>query len=319
METAKKTQWFWMDGKMIAADDATIPVLTHGLHYGSSVFEGERLYDGKIFKSREHSERLKRSAQVLGFEIPYSVDELEKIKAEVLSKNGITNVGDNYYVRVVSWRGSDRMGVDGGKDIHTAVTFWPWPAMFKDKDKGIRLIEAPYKRPSEETEPVHSKAAGLYMICTISKNAAIDKGYDDALMLDYRGYLAEATGANLFLVMNGELHTPKPDCFLNGITRQTVMELAKKRGLKVVERHIKPEELANAQEVFLTGSAAEVTPVGHITMKDGKEYGFQVGAITKGLVEDYNQLVRAHVKGATTAGDFREKVSSAQGAAAAAR
>jgi branched-chain amino acid aminotransferase len=280
--------YIWMDGKMLHWREAQTHVLTHGLHYGSSVFEGERAYGGKIFKSREHSERLHKSGEILGFKVPYSVDELEKAKAEVLKANNITNG----YVRPVAWRGSEMMAISAQQtQIHVAIAAWEWPSMYKKdiKEQGIRLGLAQYKRPSAETAPTASKAAGLYMICTISKHAAEKEGFDDALMLDYRGYLAEATGANLFLVIDGEVHTPTPDCFLNGITRQTVMELAQKRGLKVHERHIKPEELDRTQEIFLTGTAAEITPVREIAGRM-----FQVGTVTKSLMEDYHKLVHAH-------------------------
>ncbi len=281
----------WFDGKLIEWRDAKLHVLTHGLHYGSSVFEGERAYAGKVFKNREHTERFKKSAEMLGFEIPYSFDEIEAAKEAVMQANNLSNA----YLRPVAWRGSEMMAVAAQTStIHVAVAAWDWPSMFKPeiKEKGIRLKWAPYKRPSPETEPVHAKAAGLYMICTISKHDAEKNGYNDALMLDYRGYLAEATGANLFLVIDGEIHTPTPDCFLNGITRQTVIALAKQRQIKVIERHIKPEELAQVQEVFLTGTAAEITPVGEI---EGQM--FTVGPVTRQLMDDYVAATHAHVKG----------------------
>lgn len=281
----------WLDGKLIDWRDAKLHVLSHGLHYGSSVFEGERAYAGQVFKNRAHTERFKKSAEMLGFEIPYSFDEIEAAKEAVLKANGLTDA----YLRPVAWRGSEMMAVAAqASKIHVAVAAWQWPSMFKPeiKEKGIRLKWAPYKRPSPETEPVHAKAAGLYMICTISKHDAEKHGYQDALMLDWRGYLAEATGANLFLVIDGEIHTPTPDCFLNGITRQTVIELAKQRQIKVIERHIKPEELSKVQEVFLTGTAAEITPVGEI---EGQM--FSVGPITKQLIDDYQTATHAHVKG----------------------
>jgi branched-chain amino acid aminotransferase len=280
--------FIWMDGEIIAWRDAKLHVLSHGLHYGSCVFEGERAYSGKIFKSREHSERLHTSAQLLGFEIPYSVDELEAAKAEVLRLNNIVDG----YVRPVAWRGSEMMAISAQKTkIHVAIAMWSWPTMYKAdiKEKGIRLTMAQFKRPSPEMAPVASKAAGLYMICTISKHKAEQAGFQDALMLDYRGYMAEATGANLFLVIDGEIHTPKADCFLDGITRRTVIQLAKDNGITVHERHIKPEELARAQEVFLTGTAAEITPVGEI---DGQK--FVVGAITHQLMAAYALATRAH-------------------------
>lgn len=279
----------WQDGKLVDWRDATIHVLTHGLHYGSCVFEGERAYAGKIFKSTEHSERLHRSAQLLGFEIPYSVAQINEAKEAVLKANSIVDG----YLRPVAWRGSEMMAISAQKNkIHVAIAAWQWPTMYKNeiKERGIRLAMATYKRPSPETAPTASKAAGLYMICTISKHEAEKNGFDDALMLDYRGYLAEATGANLFLVMNGEIHTPTPDCFLNGITRNTVIELARKRQIAVHERHILPDELVKVQEVFLTGTAAEITPVGEIA---GQK--FTVGPVTKQLMDDYRAATHAHV------------------------
>ena len=280
--------FIWMDGQIVAWREAKLHVLTHGLHYGSCVFEGERCYSGVIFKNREHSERFHKSANLLGFDIPYSYEELEAAKKEVLSLNKIIEG----YLRPVAWRGSEMMAISAQQTkIHVAIACWEWPSMYNPeiKEKGIRLAWADYKRPSPESAPVHSKAAGLYMICTISKHAAEKKGFQDALMLDYRGYLAEATGANLFLVIDGEIHTPMADCFLNGLTRQTVIQLAKDAGLKVHERHIKPEELARVSEVFLTGSAAEITPVGEI---DGQK--FTPGKITHQLMAAYTALTRAH-------------------------
>lgn len=280
----------WLDGQLIDWREAKLHVLSHGLHYGSSVFEGERAYAGKVFKSRAHTERFKKSAEMLGFEIPYSLEEIEAAKDAVITANNLSNA----YLRPVAWRGSEMMAVAAqNSKIHVAVAAWDWPSMFKPevKEKGIRLKWAPYKRPSPETEPVHAKAAGLYMICTISKHDAEKHGYNDALMLDYRGYLAEATGANLFLVIDGEIHTPTADCFLNGITRQTVIELARSRGITVHERHIMPDELSRVQEVFLTGTAAEITPVGEI---EGQR--FTPGTITHQLMEDYHAATHAHVK-----------------------
>lgn len=276
----------WLDGKLVPWREAQVHVLTHGLHYGSSVFEGERAYGGKIFKSREHSERLHRSAQTLGMKIPFTAEQIDAAKMDVLKANNLSDA----YIRPVAWRGSEMMAVSAqASTIHLAIATWEWPSMFNPeiKAKGIRLAWAPYKRPSPETEPVHAKAAGLYMICTISKHDAEAKGYQDALMLDYRGYLAEATGANLFLVIDGEIHTPLADCFLNGITRQTVIQLAKDAGYNVTERHIMPEELAKAQEVFLTGSAAEITPVGEI---EGQH--FTPGKVTHALMDAYTKATR---------------------------
>ncbi|MFN8930245.1 MAG: branched-chain amino acid aminotransferase [Alphaproteobacteria bacterium] len=277
----------WMDGKLIPWRQAQTHVLTHGLHYGSSVFEGERAYGGRIFKSREHSERFHRSAQLLSFTIPYTVEELLAAKELVLKDNNI----ENGYIRPVAWRGSEMMAISAQQTkIHVAIAAWNWPSMYKKdiKENGIRLKMATYRRPSPETAPCASKAAGLYMICTISKHEAEREGFDDALMLDYRGYLAEATGANLFLVTNGELHTPTPDCFLDGITRRTVMDLARARQMKVVERHLLPEELKNAQEVFLTGTAAEITPVREIAGQS-----FTIGPVTRQLMTDFHAAVNA--------------------------
>jgi branched-chain amino acid aminotransferase len=277
----------WMDGKLIPWRQAQTHVLTHGLHYGSSVFEGERAYGGRIFKSREHSERFHRSAQLLSFTIPFTVEELLAAKELVLKDNNI----ENGYIRPVAWRGSEMMAISAQQTkIHVAIAAWNWPSMYKKdiKENGIRLKMATYRRPSPETAPCASKAAGLYMICTISKHEAEREGFDDALMLDYRGYLAEATGANLFLVTNGELHTPTPDCFLDGITRRTVMDLARARQMKVVERHLLPEELKNAQEVFLTGTAAEITPVREIAGQS-----FTIGPVTRQLMTDFHAAVNA--------------------------
>ena len=277
----------WMDGKLINWRDANVHILTHALHYASSVFEGERAYNGKIFKSREHSERLHYSAKCLDFEIPYSVDELEEAKAAVLAANGLTDA----YVRPVAWRGAgEDMGVASARNpVHVAIAVWEWGAYYGDaKMKGAKLDISKWKRPSPETIPVHAKAAGLYMICTTSKHAAEAKGCSDALFMDYRGYVAEATGANIFFVKDGEVHTPKPDCFLNGLTRQTVIDMLKERGVTVNERYIMPEEMEGFEQCWLTGTAAEVTPVGQIG-----DYTFEVGALTREIAEAYEKLVRS--------------------------
>ena len=277
----------WMDGKFIPWREAKLHVLTHALHYASAVFEGERSYNGKVFKSRQHTERLHKSAEIVGYAIPYAVDEIEAAKTELVKRSGFQNC----YVRAIAWRGSEMMGVSAQHNkIHVAIAAWEWPSYFSPEllSKGIRLKWAKYKRPAPDTAPVAAKASGLYQICTISKHEAEREGYQDAMMLDYRGQLAEATGANVFLVQNGELHTPKPDCFLNGLTRQTVIELAQRRQIKVVERAIQPEELAKTDEVFLVGSAAEVTPVGEIG-----EYKFKVGPVTLQMREDYLKEVGA--------------------------
>ncbi|MGR3316812.1 branched-chain amino acid aminotransferase [Roseovarius indicus] len=276
----------WMDGTLADWRDANVHILTHALHYASSVFEGERAYNGKIFKSRQHSERLHYSAGQLDFEIPFTVDEIEAAKADVLKANGLTDA----YVRAVAWRGAGPdMGVaSAGNPVRLAIAAWEWGAYYGDaKMKGAKLDISKWKRPSPETIPCHAKAAGLYMICTLSKHAAEAKGCSDAMMFDYRGYVAEATGANIFFVKDGEVHTPKPDCFLNGLTRQTVIGMLEERQVKVHERHIMPEELESFQQCWLTGTAAEVTPVGQIG-----DYNFEVGELTRGIAQDYEQLVR---------------------------
>ena len=276
----------WYNGKMVEWRDAKVHVLTHGLHYASSVFEGERMYGGKIFKLREHTERLFYSAGELGFKIPYSADEIDAACNAVCAANGITDG----YIRPIAWRGSEMMGVAAqANKINVAIAAWEWPSYFSPEArmKGISLQISKWKRPSPETEPVHAKAAGLYMICTLSKHTAEAAGYQDALMFDWRGQIAEATGANVFFVMpDGKLHTPKPDCFLDGITRRTVIALAKARGIEVVERAIMPEEMADAVECFLTGTAAEVTPVGSIG-----EYTFTPGEMSRQLMQDYDRAV----------------------------
>jgi branched-chain amino acid aminotransferase len=277
----------WMDGKLVPWRDAKVHVLTHALHYASSVFEGERCYNGKIFRGRDHSERLRFSAKCLDFEIPYSVDQIEAAKDAVLKANNLTDA----YVRAIAWRGAgEDMGVASKRNpVRMAVAAWEWGNYYGDaKMKGAKLDIAKWKRPSPETIPHEAKAAGLYMICTMSKHAAEAKGCSDAMMFDYRGYVAEATGANIFFVKDGEVHTPKPDCFLNGLTRQTVIGMLKERGVKVNERHIMPEELESFEQCWLTGTAAEVTPVGQIG-----DYNFEVGELTRSIALDYEKLVRA--------------------------
>jgi branched-chain amino acid aminotransferase len=275
----------WMDGVMVPWRDAKLHVLSHGLHYASGVFEGERSYAGNIFKLREHTERLIASGRILGFEIPYSADEIDQACKDTLAANGLVDG----YVRPLAWRGTEQLSVSAQQTrIHLAIACWAWPNLFgADRMKGVRLGMAPWKRPHPETAPTASKAAGLYMIGTLSKHAAEAAGFDDALMLDWRGLVSEATGANIFLVIDGQVHTPTPDCFLDGITRRTVMQLAKKRQMTVVERHIEEPELQNATEVFLAGTAAEVTPVREIA---GKMY--TPGPITETLLKDYEALVR---------------------------
>ncbi|MFZ3178515.1 MAG: branched-chain amino acid aminotransferase [Methylovirgula sp.] len=282
----------WMNGKLVAWRDAKLHVLSHGLHYASCVFEGERAYDGKIFKSTEHSERFKRSANVLDFEIPYSVVELDAAKQLVVDKNNMTDC----YVRPIAWRGSEMMAVAAqNSTIHTAIAVWPWPSMFNvaEKMKGICLDIAEYRRPDPRTAPCLAKAAGLYMICTISKHRAERRGYADAMMLDWQGRVAECTGANIFFVAGGVLHTPIADCFLDGITRRTVIDLARRRGIEVVERRILPEELAGFEECFITGTGAEVTPVSEIG-----PYKFTPGNVSRSFVEDYATEVRPQQKAA---------------------
>jgi len=277
----------WLDGKMVEWRDANVHILTHAMHYASSVFEGERAYGGKIFKSRLHSERLKVSANLVDFDIPFSVDEIEAAKNAALEANGLSDA----YVRPVAWRGSgEDMGVAAARNpVHLAIAVWEWGNYYGDaKFKGAKLDIAKWKRPSPETAPSQAKAAGLYMIATMSKHAAEAKGCSDALMFDYRGYVAECTGANLFFVKDGEVHTPTPDAFLNGLTRQTVIGMLREKGITVHERHIMPEELEGFEQAWLTGSAAEVTPIGQIG-----DYNFEVGALAKDMVNAYEALVRA--------------------------
>ena len=284
--------WIWYDGQFVPWSDAKAHVLTHGLHYGSSVFEGERAYGGAIFKSTQHSERLKKSGEILDFEIPFTVAEIDAAKLAVLQKNGYTDA----YIRPVAWRGSEMMGVAAQHNkIHLAIAAWEWPSYFDpaQKMKGIRLDIADYRRPDPATAPSTAKAAGLYMICTISKHRAERKGYADALMLDWQGRVAECTGANVFFIRDGVIHTPIADCFLDGITRQTVIELAKRRGIEVVERRIMPEELGSFDECFITGTAAEVTPVGEIG-----PYKFVPSEMSKTLMDDYTAEVTPKAKAA---------------------
>lgn len=280
----------WYDGKLVPWKDAKTYVLTHGLHYGSCVFEGQRIYGGKIYKLQEHTDRLFKSAETLGMKIPFTKEEINQACIDAAA---VQNIKDGY-LRPVAFRGSEMMAVSAqNTTIHVAIACWPWPSYFSpaEKLKGIRLDISRWKRPSAETEPVHAKAAGLYMICTISKHEAEAKGYADALMFDYRGYVAEATGANVFFVQDGVLHTPIPDCFLNGLTRQSVIAIAKARGVKVVERHIEPDEMKDFTECFLTGSAAEVTPVSEIG-----PYRFKPGTLTETLMNAYADEVRGVAK-----------------------
>ena len=276
----------WFNGKFVDWKDAKIHVLTHGLHYGSAVFEGERAYGGQIFKSRQHSVRFHKSAELMDFRIPYSLNELDAAKAKTVEMNG----GGDQYVRPVAWRGSEMMAVSAQHNkIHVAIASWEWPSMFdpETKMKGIKLDIADYRRPDPMCAPVHAKAAGLYMICTLSKHQAENKGYADAMMLDWQGRVAECTGANIFFTRDGAIHTPIADCFLSGITRQTVIELARGQGMEVIERRILPDELNSFNECFIVGSAAEVTPVAEIG-----PHKFKPGNISRSLMDAYTNAVR---------------------------
>ncbi|MGY6410521.1 MAG: branched-chain amino acid aminotransferase [Alkalilacustris sp.] len=276
----------WMDGALVPWREANVHLLTHAMHYASSVFEGERAYGGRIFRSREHSERLRRSAEMIDFEIPFTVDQIEAAKVEVLAANGLTDA----YVRAIAWRGAgEDMGVAARRNpVRLAIAAWEWGAYYGDaRVRGAKLDIAKWRRPAPDTAPFQAKAAGLYMICTMAKHTAEAKGCSDAMMFDYRGYVAEATGANIFFVKDGEVHTPRPDCFLDGITRRTVIGLLGKRQIRVHERHIEAAELESFEQCWLTGTAAEVTPVGQIG-----DYTFEVGALARQMVEDYDRLVR---------------------------
>ena len=277
--------WIWFDGELRPWRDANIHILTHALHYASSVFEGQRAYGGEIFKLSEHSARLRRSASILGFDLPWSADEIDAACRETLKANNLVDG----YMRPVAWRGSEQMGVAAQRTKpHLAIACWTWGAYFGDEAarKGIRLDISPWRRPAPYTAPTESKAAGLYMICTMAKHAAENKGYNDALMFDWRGQVAEATGANAFFVKDGAIHTPTPDCFLDGITRRTVIDLARARGIEVIERTIWREDLESFEQFVLTGSAAEVTPVA-----EAGPWNFEVGALTLQLRQDYLDLV----------------------------
>ena len=281
--------WIWFDGDFVPWREAKTHVLTHGLHYGSSVFEGERMYGGEIFKLTAHSERLKRSAELLDFEIPYSVAEIDAACKETCARNGLIDC----YIRPVAYLGAEQLSVSSlNSKVHLAIAAWEWPSYFDPevKKKGIALEWAKWRRPDPATAPSTAKAAGLYMICTMSKTAAEKRGFNDALMLDWRGYVAEATGANVFFVRDGVLHTPRVDHILDGITRQTVIEMAEARGVEVVVRDILPEELGDFSECFLTGSAAEVTPVGQVG-----DHRFTPGELSLSLMDDYGKLVRGQL------------------------
>jgi branched-chain amino acid aminotransferase len=282
----------WMDGQLVPWRDAKAHVLTHAMHYGSAVFEGERAYGGAVFKSSKHSERLRESGRILDFDVPYSAAQIDAAKALVLEKNGFADA----YVRPIAWRSSEMMGVSAQHNkIHLAIAAWQWPSYFDpaQRMKGIRLDIAEYRRPDPATAPCRSKAAGLYMICTISKHKAERRGYADALMLDWQGRVAECTGANVFFVRDGVLHTPVADCFLDGVTRQTAIELARRRGVEVAERRILPDELSSFSECFITGTAAEITPVSEIG-----PHKFTPGNLTSGLIDDYSAEVQPKSKAA---------------------
>ncbi len=278
--------WIWLDGQFVPWREAKVHVLTHGLHYASAVFEGQRMYGGEIYALHAHSQRLIESARIMDFEIPYTVDQIDQACIDTCAKNGLTDC----YVRPIAWRGTEMIGVSAqNTKIHLAIAAWEWPSYFdpEQKKKGIRLTYAKYRRPDPRSAPVHAKATGLYMICTISKHAAEREGYADALFLDIHDNIAEATGANIFLIRDGVIHTPTPDSFLNGITRQSVIKLAREKGFEVVERTIPLSELGTFSEVFITGSAAEVTPVGEIG-----EHRFTPGNLTLSLADDYANMVR---------------------------
>ncbi len=282
----------WFDGKLVPTADCEISVLTHGLHYASCVFEGERAYGGEIFKGTLHTERLKRSAQILDFEIPYSVAEIDAAKRLVLEKNNQKDA----YVRPIAWRGSEQLGVSAQSNkIHLAIATWEWPSYFdpEQRRKGLRLDLAEYRRPDPRTSPCLAKAAGLYMICTISKHRAERRGYADAMMLDWQDRVAECTGANIFFIKDGKIHTPIADCFLAGITRATAIEIAHRHNIEVIERRILPAELSSFSECFITGTAAEVTPVAEIA-----EWKFTPGRITNQLMDDYTAEVQPKGKAA---------------------
>jgi branched-chain amino acid aminotransferase len=279
--------FIWMNGELVPWAETKLHVLSHALHYASCVFEGERAYGGKVFKLREHTERLLHSANVLGFEIPYTADEIDTATMETIEAQGLVDA----YVRPVAWRGSEMMGVSAqATRINVAIAVWEWPSYFDPEErlKGIRLNISKWRRPAPDTAPCNAKAAGLYMICTLSKHAAENDGYADSMMMDYRGRVAEATGANMFFQKDGKLHTPTPDCFLDGITRRTVMDLARARQIDVIERVIMPDELGDFEECFITGTAAEVTPVSEIG-----PYTFTPGQISQVLMEDYTALVNS--------------------------
>ena len=282
--------WIWMDGKFLSWSEAKAHVVNQGLHYASSVFEGERAYNGKIFKSIEHTNRLFKSAKILGIEIPFSEDQINKAKENLIIKMNLKNC----YVRPIVWRGSNQMGLStNNADVHVAIAIWDdWASYFKIEDRlqGLKLITSPWKRPSPETAPSQAKASGPYVICTMSKEFAEKKGFHDALMLDYRNYVAEGTGANIFFVKENEIHTPIADCFLNGITRQTVIEMARNQGFNLIEKHILPNDIDKYNEAFLTGTAAEITPIKSI---DSINYNTGKNTTSFKLMNDFTNLVNS--------------------------
>ena len=284
--------WIWQNGQFVPWKNAKMHIITQGLHYASSVFEGERAYNGRIFKSKEHTERLFKSAKILGIKIPYTQDQINEAKNALLKKMNYLNC----YVRPIVWRGSSQMGLSTSKaDVHVAIAAWDdWASYFKIEDrlKGLKLITSPWKRPSPETAPCEAKASGPYIICTMSKEYAENKGYHDALMLDYRNYVAEGTGANIFFIKGNDIHTPIADCFLNGITRQVVIKMVKEKKFNIVEKHILPNEISNYEEAFLTGTAAEITPIKSI---DNINYATGKNTISFQLMNDFSKLVNSSI------------------------
>ena len=280
--------WIWMNGNFIPWKNATSHIVSQGLHYASAVFEGERAYNGKIFKSEEHTKRFFKSAEIIGIKIPYSEQELNSAKKELIKKMNYKDC----YVRPLAWRGGDQMGISTTQsNINVAIAVWDdWASYFKIEDRkaGLKLITSPWKRPAPDTAPYEAKASGPYIICTMSKEFAESKGYHDALMLDYRGYVAEGTGANIFFIKDNDIHTPIPDCFLNGITRQAVIKMAKDQGFKITVRHILPDEINNFDEAFLTGTAAEITPIRSI---DNVNYTTGDNTTTYKFMSDFSELV----------------------------
>lgn len=280
---AKQLGWIWMNGEFIDWQEAKVHILTHTLHYGSGVFEGERAYKGSIFKMTEHHQRLKTSANMLGFEIPYTVNELNEAAEEILIRNNHQDA----YLRILAWHGSEALSVSSSQNsVNVAIAVWQWNSYFKSENIGLKLMWSDWVRPAPNMAPVHAKASGQYIIGTLGKNKAELNGYDDALMLDYRGYVAECSSANIFMVKHGVIYTPIADCFLNGITRKTIIELAQKHNITCVEKHIMPDEIIEADEIFITGSAVEIQPIVKLATKD-----FAIGKITEFMIKEYQKLV----------------------------